>query len=83
MLLDLTDFKYRCVPNNNKRNDIKIISLSYLIEPPETSYLEEAEEFISQQHENSIKQVYRVKREQAHARKIEKTVENYDLALPF
>jgi hypothetical protein len=50
---------------------------------PDTSYLDEAEEFLSQQHDNSIKQMYRVKRAQAQVRKIEKTVDKYDLAIPF
>ena len=48
---------------------------------PNTNYLDEAEEFLSQQHENMVKQMYRVKKEQAQTRKLEMTLNKYDLAL--
>ena len=45
---------------------------------PDTSYVDE---FLSQQHENMVKQVYISRREQAQARKLERILETYDLAL--
>ena len=48
---------------------------------PDTSYVDEAEEFLSQQHENMVKQLYISRREQAQARKLERILETYDLAL--
>ena len=48
---------------------------------PSADYLDEAEEFLSQQHDNMVKQMYRVKKEQAEIRKLEQTLNKYDLAI--
>ena len=48
---------------------------------PDTSYVDEAEEFLSYQHDNMVKLVYRLRKEQAQARKYERILEKYDLAL--
>ena len=48
---------------------------------PDTSYEDDAEEFLAEQHANMIKQMYRLRKEQAQARKLEKILDKYDLSL--
>ena len=48
---------------------------------PSSNYLDEAEEFLSQQHDNMVKQSYKVMKEQAEIRKPELTLNKYDLAI--
>jgi 5-bromo-4-chloroindolyl phosphate hydrolysis protein len=48
---------------------------------PNSDYFDEAEEFLFQQHDNMVKQRYRVMKEQAEIRKPELTFNKSDLAI--